>query len=230
MNNRRSSAIIIIIVALVFLTPILFYALNFRNGLSNKNSDWAAFGSFISGIYAFFSTLILAYTLYITQKNSKEQAYMLFSDRIKNEVSELTEQLRKKLLEKKYPGPRDEKTFFFDCETQTVLPHKGKYPVTESQIKHSAIKAIACYPDVYEIEALILMDILFKIENTKDELRKNLRSYLIYALTKEQRFWLSMYSETYTPYIQSTLKNWPGFTTFPKDLERYMTQGESSRF
>ncbi len=74
--------IIFISVFIVVLSTLLFYFINFNGGLSNSNSDWGAFGSFLGGllstIVGLFNLIILAYlTLSIINIEEKRNDYTI---------------------------------------------------------------------------------------------------------------------------------------------------------
>ncbi|MFM2345068.1 MAG: hypothetical protein RLZZ210_1681, partial [Pseudomonadota bacterium] len=72
MLNKIKKYSLYIIAVMLILIPIIFYIYNFSYGISNKTSDWANFGTFLSGIYTpilSILTLLLLYKQYIVQRN-----------------------------------------------------------------------------------------------------------------------------------------------------------------
>lgn len=77
-SNKK---IIFGVVILIYIsTPVIFYFINFNiahslnANLSNKNADWGAFGSYISGIY---STIFSALTIVLLYQQNKTQRLII---------------------------------------------------------------------------------------------------------------------------------------------------------
>jgi len=58
------------VIIIFLLLPIFLYLLKFNNGFSDSVDDWAAFGSYLSGIYAFIAVFT---TLYLVSKQIELQ-------------------------------------------------------------------------------------------------------------------------------------------------------------
>ncbi len=229
---------------LSFLAPIIFYISHFNTQLSNKNADWAAFGSFISGIYAFLSTMILATTLYITQKSNKaiydsnkeqlaltrDELAQSRAERTKSEFILLLDKLEKKLSNKVYPNRQKESDFFFDRETNTMKYFLDYLPRHEIQLFNTATMVMKNHESLYKEESLILNEMLFRIDTTEGVVKSTLKSLLIFTISNERRFWLSRYSENFIPYTKASLESWPDFAVLPEKLSAIIQTDTNAPF
>lgn len=121
-KNRLISVLLIILILLPLIgyfasiNKIKFLASLIKTlNLSAKNADWGDFGSFISGMYgsifSFLSLIAVLVSLYLTQKNNKEQVSILKTEQYTNEFLILLETLKKTLTEKTYDVPNIDKNF-----------------------------------------------------------------------------------------------------------------------
>lgn len=114
--TKKNVTVISLTIALLLLPVIGYFAsinkIHLLAGLANylnlspKNEDWGDFGSFISGMYgsvfSFLSLIAVLVSLYLTQKNNREQISILKTEQFTNEFLVLLETLKKTLSEKKY--------------------------------------------------------------------------------------------------------------------------------
>ncbi|MCE5350937.1 hypothetical protein JEM52_13280 [Citrobacter koseri] len=110
-KNRLISVLLIILILLPLMgyfasiNKIKFLASLIKTlNLSAKNADWGDFGSFISGMYgsifSFLSLIAVLVSLYLTQKNNKEQVSILKTEQYTNEFLILLETLKKRSQKK----------------------------------------------------------------------------------------------------------------------------------
>tara|TARA_R110001583_G_scaffold65264_1_gene188666 strand:- start:21546 stop:22559 length:1014 start_codon:yes stop_codon:yes gene_type:complete len=63
----RSAKTILSLVAIAAIVPLALYLFNFPHGLSDDISDWAAFGSYIGGVYGAMAFVAVAISLHLTR-------------------------------------------------------------------------------------------------------------------------------------------------------------------
>lgn len=74
------------------MAPLGLYFIIFRFGLSYQNSDWAAFGSYVGGVYGVMAFFAIAYSIYVTGarflKQSEDQIFYKSVDDLINGLVE----------------------------------------------------------------------------------------------------------------------------------------------
>lgn len=107
MKVKARQALIITLAMSILLLPLLLYVSQFGVSLSNKQSDWSDFGSFLSGIYspliALVALFILAIQLLIQREMSKHQHDQAFISCARDDINFYLSKLENH-LEKDYEG------------------------------------------------------------------------------------------------------------------------------
>ncbi|MEL7629776.1 hypothetical protein AAGW04_12385 [Pectobacterium aroidearum] len=89
---------ILFCVTVISFIPSAIYFLKFHGSLSDKSSDWSAFGSYFGGVYApifsFLSVIVLIKTLREMQENNKNQNVSNNRNNRLNDIKWLTQLLR----------------------------------------------------------------------------------------------------------------------------------------
>lgn len=65
--NQIFSSTTKLTIFIIIIIPLLFYLFNFKYGLSESPSDWAAFGSYVGGIYGALAFFAIIYSTYLTR-------------------------------------------------------------------------------------------------------------------------------------------------------------------
>jgi hypothetical protein len=63
----NSKSFLLALFTAVAVLPVAIYMLNFPDGISEKNSDWAAFGAYIGGVYGALAFVAVAISLHLTR-------------------------------------------------------------------------------------------------------------------------------------------------------------------
>ncbi len=84
----------LIVIALVSILLFLYWYHMGDSGFSDKNQDWAAFGSYLSGIFTMFAAIGTVGTLFILIRQQKEQQDALTFDRCQSHYSLFCEKLK----------------------------------------------------------------------------------------------------------------------------------------
>lgn len=67
-------SILIVALIVIGMTPLGLYFFNFQYGLSSQASDWAAFGSYIGGIYGTLAFFAVVFSIHVTRSQFTEQS------------------------------------------------------------------------------------------------------------------------------------------------------------
>ncbi|MBN5405209.1 hypothetical protein JY536_03010 [Serratia marcescens] len=215
------------LITLLFITstfasiPVITYWVNFGGELSNKNSDWAAFGSFIGGVYSsifsFASVLVLSVTLYLTQKNNKEQAQLLRLEITTKEFNLLLDELFINLATKEYPryGKEDD---FFKYMANDIIDY-----ITDDGAKDYFEAAEMLLKDkcngFYENESRILMRLDTTLKMLPDYAQEHYLIILYSRISNDRRFWLKCYVKAFGLDVADSVLSKENFCQLPLNIE-----------
>ncbi|NTW34140.1 MAG: hypothetical protein HGB12_16235 [Bacteroidetes bacterium] len=65
--------ITVLSIIIIAITPLILYIAIFHAGLSEKESNWEAFGSYVGGIYGALGFFAVAYSIYMTKEQFQTQ-------------------------------------------------------------------------------------------------------------------------------------------------------------
>ncbi|MDD2558795.1 MAG: putative phage abortive infection protein [Desulfuromonas sp.] len=87
--------LILFFLIVIAVVPLGLYFFNFGYGLSPKNSDWAAFGSYVGGVYGVMAFFAVAYSIYVTGvqfiKQNQDQVFYKSVDNLMSGIVNGTE-------------------------------------------------------------------------------------------------------------------------------------------
>lgn len=132
--------LVIFILVVIALAPLGLYFINFQFGLSNKISDWAAFGSYVGGVYGAMAFFAVAYSIYITgvqfRKQNEDQIFYKSVDDLMNGLVESKEvkdyrgrrfgSVLSIVINKIYQELKNQSSHLARkllCEKPTIIPH-----------------------------------------------------------------------------------------------------------
>lgn len=226
--SHKINYILSIAIFLITLIPIAIYLKVFRYGLSKDNADWAAFGSYIGGVYgpifSLVSIFILIYTLREmrkTQLQDKNHFEIQLDEQRKqrniDDIVMLTNMIRQAIDNnpiindiKKYPN-----TVCDMVRYDTV-----KYPPNnEEDMWNLAYKRMK-NDRYFDSEVHILGEVLERIELLDDDNQKLRAKMIIKGLIPQgQRFLFKCYANAWQPKSAKLLRNWPDFCHLPDSLK-----------
>ncbi|MGI8470894.1 hypothetical protein [Pectobacterium brasiliense] len=222
LTKKTIKACIISTLITLITAPIIFYILEFNpklrpswfykipelfgtRVLSNKNSDWGDFGSFLSGLYgsifSFLSLIAVLYSLRETQKSSAEQVKLLKSEQFTNEFILLLNTLTTLLSSKIYPNifkenmgtPEEFRRYIYNYCASMV---GNKKMITRGNYRIFAISEVGVYLNknhekIFEKELAIYSAMIFRINQSEEIQAKAYRAILIANIDTDTRFMLT---------------------------------------
>ncbi|HEJ6919504.1 hypothetical protein I5M85_17400 [Serratia marcescens] len=229
--KKRSKIIIGTFLFFIAISPILSYGLKFGfniKNISGQNANWAAFGSFIGGIYSsifsFASVLILSITLYLTRENNKEQIRLIKQESTIKDFNLLVEQLLNHFSSpKKYtPRIRDEENFLhrldIDIRSNLNIYQASSFEdVVEQHIRTHTY-------DLYNEEANIMINLASIFEMIPDDLRSVYKTVFNSKISNDRRFLLKTYMKTFKFNISNTFIDKSDFCEPPQNLRELKEQ------
>lgn len=229
--KKRSKIIIGILLFFIAISPILSYGLKFGfniKNISGQNANWAAFGSFIGGIYSsifsFASVLILSITLYLTRENNKEQIRLIKQESTIKDFNLLVEQLLNHFSSpKKYTlRIRDEENFLhkFDADIRSnlnIYQTSSFEDIVEQHIRTHT-------NGLYNEEANIMINLASIFEMIPDDLRSVYKTVFNSKISNDRRFLLKTYMKTFKFDISNTFIDKSDFCETPQNLRELEEQ------
>ncbi|AGE20048.1 hypothetical protein [Serratia marcescens] len=223
--KKRSKIIIGILLSIIAILPILSYGLKFGfniKNISGQNANWAAFGSFIGGIYSsifsFASVFILSITLYQTRENNKEQIRLIKQESTIKDFNLLVEQLLNHFSsQKKYtPRIRDEENFLhrLDEDLRTNLKLSPTLSFEDLVEQHIRLHTY----DLYNEEANIMINLAYIFDMIPDDLRSVYKTVFNSKISNDRRFLLKTYMKIFKFNITNTFIDKSDFCEIPQNL------------
>lgn len=235
MKKNLIPILISLLIITLALFPALFYFYNFHESLSKNQSDWASFGSYLSGtsgtILSTASIFALIYTLYATLKNN-EKTHELTIISIENTNKQIKymerefsiklinshiETLNEKLKTKKYAiGNKPSISFDeFNAEAYRLLRNtlwaRLANTIPENKRGYDFFVPGFILSDMkvsFDEESTPLMYIIDIIHNTTDEETKNVLLRMYHSqINKDLLYWMVSYNYTYRENIRKILDN-----------------------
>ncbi|WP_315708509.1 hypothetical protein [Brenneria uluponensis] len=217
---------------IVFVIPLALYFIIFHKSLSSESSEWAAFGSYIGGVYgpifALASVIVLVVTLFkINDANQKFFELSKNSNTI-NEIIELSKILDASINKKKLFS--QDRNYAFSWLGDTV---KNKFrhaePTREEDIIDACVTRFTENDiEIFREEADIIYEILLRIDAIENgDLKERAKSIFKVIIPNCERFWLECYIRKFHPKATQLVDLWSYFSVMPNDLYSLMpTEGD----
>jgi hypothetical protein len=224
MKNLKYVIFFVTVLILLFAIsyPAYKYFEKLGSGLSGKNADWAAFGSYIGGVYSsifsFFSVVILSFTLYFTQKNNSEQIKLIKQDGTLKEFSLLMENLLHHLSsEKNFPViMRNENNFIYRLSSDVYEEMLSDPSINfDTALKKHITENLN---SLYNDEAKIITKLDSTILMLPKDLHDTYRTIFKTKISNERRFILKKYMEYFNFDVKGSMISENDFCDMPKEL------------
>ncbi|WP_413504860.1 hypothetical protein [Serratia grimesii] len=228
MTRKQKVILIFLFISalLTILLPILAYCLNFGwsiKNISGKNADWAAFGSFLGGIYSsifsFSSVVVLSVTLYLTQKNNKEQIKLIKQEGTIKDFNQLLDELVIKFSsQKKYTlRNMNEENFIYRLDTNissdiNLYPHLNFEQLVEKQIEVNTA-------GLYDAEANLMIRLDSTISMLPENLHDTYKALFNSKISNDRRFLLKNYMKVFGFDLKNTIMDNSDFCDFPENVK-----------
>lgn len=209
----------LLLVCLILL-PIILFSHQFHGlKLSSQTVDWANFGAFFGGSYSalfsFASTIILCVTLYLTQRNNKNQLALLNHEQTKNEIDFLVKTIENKCDRKiifwmgKNWSEKDLIDFMSNQLSEKInTEHNGLCSMTE-MINYS-IKIADPHVKLYSDEMPLIIELVSIIARQKDKQLRDLYKILSFErLDPERSYWMLAYAYNKSLFIKACCEKDP---------------------
>jgi len=226
---------VFILLAITFATlPLLIYFITFHYPLSSNPQNWAAFGSYLGGVYStlfgFLSVLVLVATL-VEMRNANRQEREHFELQLANaeadkklqDVIQLTEMIHK--LIDINPTIGDKKGLPHDlARMMEGMCHKLQ--VTDGQELYEAgVELMRSQSGRFSSEIHVLAQLAKKVDSIKDEDQAETAKAIVKGLISESyRFWLYCYAQIWNSEAKHYLRSWHSFAAIPAELQRFIPE------
>ncbi|MCS3425282.1 hypothetical protein M2403_003910 [Rahnella sp. BIGb0603] len=214
------TAILSLAILIICGTPLFLYFFKFHQDLSSNSNEWAAFGSYIGGVYGpvftLASVLVLVITVIEINQSNKSNLEHLRGEQAINDVIKLTEMLSN-CIDKNILIP-DRKYFFSFLNTTMITKLTRMPPGSEDEIYKRSINKFSDNEIVlFENELGILHEIIIRIHFIEDGLLKE-RAKAIFRgmIPNTERFWLECFVRKFHHSVARDL--WSNFSYAPKEL------------
>jgi len=220
-------------IAIIFLViPLLTYFFKFRNPLSDNPQDWAAFGSYLGGVYSalfgFLSVLVLVATLREMRnanrherENSELQLSNAMATKKLQDVIQLTEMIHKIMDNNPTITDKDSLPHYLAmqvhgfCRQQGVNDKEGLYKAAQGLMHRDKNR--------FSSEIHVLAQLIKSIASIKDiEQEETAKAVVKGLLSDSFRFWLYCYAQVWNPEAQRYFLTWPDFHSVPEELEHFL--------
>ena len=231
--NKIKNSIYALLILCVITVPIIMYSHYIPGEISHKNQDWAAFGTFIGGLYSavfsFASVAILVYSLYLTQKNNREQLILQRSEQTTSEFNMLLNILENQINRKPIfsKNNSDNTTIlnrlYFDM---AMYSYKNSDITRQNLDKSVWIIASKFFKSRengnYDDEISILKAIMYRIYNANKSLLDAYKVVFNNKISSDARFLIRLYSLNTDPILEQYFTVWPDFVEIPEILAGYI--------
>ncbi|GJK63548.1 hypothetical protein TUM17563_13130 [Klebsiella oxytoca] len=222
-KHKAISIFLFMVIALIFLSPLLLYFHQFHNNLSSQPEKWSFFGSFIGGIYGPIVTLISVFVLVITviEINQSNKA-SINEARNTNYVSELitlSEILNRSIDNNIYI--KNDRNYFFNNLNNIALNKIKSKPHVNSEVilKTCTRKFVENERVLFENEIDILHEIFSRIESIPNaELAERAKGIFRGVIRNNERFWIECYIRRFREDLVPHLLSWNTFSKTPLKL------------
>ncbi|MFV9064941.1 hypothetical protein ABQ366_04495 [Serratia fonticola] len=216
----------IVVFSLLFLIsmPAYKYWSQFHQyGISNKNQDWASFGSFIGGMYgpilSFISVLILCITLWLTKKYNNEQLSMMYNAQTKADFCSLFDKLSEKMDKHKYGNTIiNEYQYITRCEQTLIRYLPANYSSSDVFLNVNKVFNATWFCDLkpYYDMTLIALEILKIFDSADSQSQSFFLSYMESKSETDRLFWLICFLQHEFPDVRETIARNPRILRLPK--------------
>ncbi|MFS7361434.1 hypothetical protein AB6896_21620 [Rahnella inusitata] len=212
--------------------PLLIYFITFHHPLSSNPQDWAAFGSYLGGVYSslfgFLSVLVLVATL-VEMRNANRQEREHFELQLANaeadkklqDVIQLTEMIHK--LIDVNPTIGDKKQLPRDLAAMMEGMCRRLKVSDEQELYEAGIELMRNQSERFSSEIHVLAQLAKKVDSIKDEDQAETAKAIVKGLISESyRFWLYCYAQVWNLEAKHYLRSWNNFDSIPAELQRYI--------
>lgn len=219
---------LIIITTFIFLLPLFTYFYVFHYALSSNSADWAAFGSFVGGIYGplfgLVSVIVLIITLREMQKNNQKLIESSSRAKYIDDIKWLTDLLRERLDKNKHIIGRG--VFYNGLKISIKQKIKTESNVDQNKLILHCIELMKEYTGLYGEELILFEEIIYRVTHTTDDEVYALSvMILIGRLSPEERFWIAQYAKAHNSSATKWLdKTWRSFGNPTPELLKLIDQ------
>lgn len=206
--------------ACLIILPIILFSHQFHDlQLSSQTVDWANFGAFFGGsysaIFSFASTIILCVTLYLTQRNNKNQLAILNHEQTKNEIDFLIKTIENRCDRKivfwmgKNWSEKDLIEFMSkELSDRINTNHNGLCSMTE--LINYSLEISNSQRKLYSDEMPLLIELVSIIDRQKDKQLSDLYKILSFErLDPERSYWMLAFAYNRSPFIKACCEKDP---------------------
>lgn len=231
--NKIKILIYILLILCTITVPIIMYSSYIPGEISHKNQDWAAFGSFVGGLYSavfsFASVAILVYSLYLTQKNNREQLTLQQSEQTTSEFNMLLDILENQIKNKQIFSKNNsynvfslDKFYFkmaeYSCENGDITQQHFDKSVRIIASEYLKQRENGNYDD----EISILKAIMYRIYNANSSLLDAYKVVFNNKISSDARFFIRLYCLNTDPILEKYFTVWPDFVEIPEKFAGYI--------
>ncbi|HHL2561014.1 TPA: hypothetical protein ACQ31I_002930 [Yersinia enterocolitica] len=213
----------------LILAPILPYAFFFSGKeISQSSTDWGSFGSYLGGAYAMCSIAVLAYTLYLTQKNNisqtslmNEQINLIRKEQKNNDINLLIDFLTRVIEQNQVKVKAMQ---LFSEASKKILLYASSVLDTPQGFENLVEKSINDQVDKCNNSLDVHCDLLCKILNLSEELdvndKERHKSVIISIISNDERFLIKKYAILRNHKVKNHLEKWQSFCEKPSSLQK----------
>lgn len=233
-EHKFLSVMVALITTFILAIPLILYITKFNASLSTDPNKWAAFGTYVGGVYGPIATIISIAVLILTvveiNQSNKISIAEARNNNFINEIVKLTEILSNCL--DKNPLIRDRTYLFKWFNKQMVSKFEKNHPADEYDIWKECIKKFTNDElSLFENEVAITEEILLRIHFIVDEdLKARARGIFKGIITNNERFWLECYIRRFNFPLVHFLSLWNSFSIVPKTLSDMIIDKELEEF
>lgn len=224
---------LVLLILCTIIIPIIMYSHYISGEISHKNQDWAAFGSFIGGLYSsvfsFASVAILVYSLYLTQKNSKEQLSLQRSEQTTAEFNMLLNILENEINKRPilYRDKDGISAMLNRLYHQMATYCYKNDSVTRDNINKSIWNNASHFFKIredkkYDNEIALLKAIMYRVYNANHSLVDAYKVIFKNKISSDARFLVRLYSLNTDPVLEEYFSIWTDFAEIPEQLTAYV--------
>lgn len=219
---------IIIITTFIFLLPLFTYFYVFHHALSNNSADWAAFGSFVGGVYGplfgLVSVIVLIITLREMQQNNQKLIESSSREKYIDDIKWLTDLLRERLDKNKNIITKG--LFYAGLKITIKQKIKTESNVDQKKLILICIQLMKEYADLYREELILFEEIIYRVTHAKDNEVYDLSVMILMGkLSSDEGFWIAQYAKAHnssaTKWLDKTSR---GFGNPTADLLKLIKQ------
>lgn len=223
------------IFVIISILPVFLYFWRFNGQLSYDPQIWAAFGTFIGGIYGPIFTLASVFVLIATLVSINDFNVKTFKETQKaNALSQIIKliEIMDIALDKKNKFLSDDRNYAFEWLFNAIIEKcQYEHPKDEKELWDIAIYRFKDN-DIYTFhdEMAIFNEILLRINNADDEELKDSAMAAFRAIIRnDERFWLQCFAKRFHNEKSLIIDLWPTpFCIMPTKLLSLIEQPEDS--